>query len=163
LGRFEPRFEVVRNRSNEFERVRTNSGSFELESNWEGLICKVAARDTESSNRTVLVRTKFERGSNVFEPVRTPVRTSSKRNSNRHARNGRKRAILAALEPGGWLTPGVIAALVGMSGRNVYWPLKRYWRWGLLRRRQDRRGRLLYSLSDRGRERLRWLRRRRGR
>jgi DNA-binding transcriptional ArsR family regulator len=128
-----------------FERVCTNSGSFELESDEEGLICKMAARDTKSSNSTVLVR--------------TPVRMSSKRNSNRHARNGRKRAILAALEPGGWLTPGVIAALVGMSGRDVYWPLKRYWRWGLLRRREDRRGRLLYSLSDRGRERLRWLRR----
>jgi len=124
------------------------SGSFELESNWEGLICKMAARDTKSSKSTVLVR--------------TALRTCSNRRSNRHARNGRKRAILAALEPGGWLTPGVIAALVGMSGRSIYWPLKRYWRWGLLRRREDRRGRLLYSISDRGRERLRWLRRRRG-
>jgi DNA-binding PadR family transcriptional regulator len=44
----------------------------------------------------------------------------------------------------------------------VHWLLKRYWRWGLLRRRIDREGRLLYAISDKGRERLKWLRRKLG-
>jgi DNA-binding transcriptional ArsR family regulator len=119
----------------------------------------MAASDTQRANGTERIRTRFERGSNVFEAVRRGIRARSKRSSNRYLRNGRKRAILTALEPGAWLTPGVIAALVGMSGRSVYWPLKRYWRWGLLRRREDRRGRLLYCLSARGRRRLAWLNR----
>jgi hypothetical protein len=45
-----------------------------------------------------------------------------------------------------------------MRQDNAYSLLKRYWRWGLLRRRTDREGRLLYCLSERGRQRLRWLR-----
>jgi hypothetical protein len=72
-------------------------------------------------------------------------------------RNQRKRAILAVLEPGGWMTPAMIAALA--PAPSVHWLLKRYWRWGLLRRRIDREGRLLYAISDKGRDRLRWLRR----
>jgi hypothetical protein len=72
-------------------------------------------------------------------------------------RNQRKRAILAVLEPGGWMTPAMIAALA--PAPSVHWLLKRYWRWGLLHRRIDREGRLLYAISDKGRERLKWLRR----
>jgi hypothetical protein len=85
------------------------------------------------------------------------VRTGVK-GRNRGVRNERKRTVLAVLEPGGWMTPAMIAALARMRQDNAYSLLKRYWRWGLLRRRTDREGRLLYCLSERGRQRLRWLR-----
>ncbi|MGB7155257.1 MAG: hypothetical protein WBD08_13755, partial [Candidatus Acidiferrales bacterium] len=42
--------------------------------------------------------------------------------------------------------------------RAAYTYLRRLHRWGLLLRSRDRRGRLLYTISERGLGRLTWLR-----
>jgi hypothetical protein len=43
--------------------------------------------------------------------------------------------------------------------RCVYWPLNRMWHIGLLQRRHDAQGLLVYRLSQRGRRLLAWLNR----
>jgi hypothetical protein len=76
--------------------------------------------------------------------------------------NARKRLILAALEqayPHG-LRADVLAWQAGVSPRRaVYWRLNRLWRFGLLSRRRDVQGFLIYRINGRGRRRLAWLRR----
>jgi len=76
--------------------------------------------------------------------------------------NQRKRLLLTVLSeafPYG-LRAGAIAWKAGISPkRAVYWRLNRLWRFGLLQRRHDAQGLLLYRLSERGRRRLAWLNR----
>lgn len=76
--------------------------------------------------------------------------------------NARKRLLLAALEgayPRG-LRADSLAWKAGISPkRAVYWRLNRLWRFGLLQRRCDRQGVLVYRISERGRRRLAWLNR----
>ena len=75
--------------------------------------------------------------------------------------NELKRRALAAFEERGWISPPAWAVLVGIYPiRAAYSYLKRLWAWRLLERRLDRRGLLLYRLSERGRARLAWLRER---
>jgi len=58
------------------------------------------------------------------------------------------------------LVPAV-TVLVGMfPTRRMYRCLKGLHRWGLLDRRPDARGLVIYKISQRGRERLAWLRER---
>jgi DNA-binding IclR family transcriptional regulator len=74
-------------------------------------------------------------------------------------RNTLKIRVLAALDGRGWLNAAMIAGLTGFRPkRAIYIYLARLQRWGLVRRRSSRRGLLLYSISDRGRTRLTWLR-----
>ena len=73
--------------------------------------------------------------------------------------NELKRTALATFEGGGWLNPPAWAVLVRMYPiRAAYSYLLRLHRWGLLERRRDARGLLLYRLSQRGEQRLAWLR-----
>lgn len=75
--------------------------------------------------------------------------------------NSLKRHALAVLEERGWLSPPAWAVLAGFYPvRASYSYLKRLHKWKLLDRTLDRRGLLLYRLSQRGRARLAWLRRR---
>jgi hypothetical protein len=75
-----------------------------------------------------------------------------------HAKNGLKMQVLKALQRG-WLDPPTISVLVGFFPvRAIYSYLLRLHRWGLLERRRDMRGLLLYRISKRGLERLEWLR-----
>ncbi len=75
--------------------------------------------------------------------------------------NSLKRRALGVFEKnGGWLYPPAWAVLAG------FWPLRTSWsylirlhRFGLLQRRRDARGLIVYRLSRRGRSRLAWLRR----
>jgi DNA-binding PadR family transcriptional regulator len=64
---------------------------------------------------------------------------------------------------GAFLTPDQLHAQLRQSPdrRSVYSYLLRLSRQGLLQRNQASRGRLAYRLSDRGRQRLEYLRRRR--
>ncbi len=65
---------------------------------------------------------------------------------------------LAAFEKRGWLSPAAWAVLSGVYPlRAAYTYLKRLWRWRLLERMLDRRGLLLYRLSQKGQKRLAWL------
>ena len=76
-------------------------------------------------------------------------------------RNSLKLRVLEALDRRGWTNPPLAAVLVGFSPvRAIYAHLKRYERWGLLERARDARGLLLYRVTDRGRNRLAWLRKR---
>ncbi len=75
------------------------------------------------------------------------------------AYNRMKLRALAAFEDRGWLSPPAWAVLAGYYPvRAAYTYIKRLWRWRLLERELDRRGLLLYRISERGRERLEWLR-----
>jgi hypothetical protein len=77
------------------------------------------------------------------------------------AYNRMKLRALATLENRGWLSPPAWAVLAGYYPiRTAYTYLKRLWNWRLLERRLDRRGLLLYRISERGRTRLEWLRER---
>ncbi len=59
----------------------------------------------------------------------------------------------------GKLNPPAWAVLAGFKPlRSSYTYLLRLYRFGLLNRERDYRGLLIYALSARGRERLRWLR-----
>ncbi len=73
--------------------------------------------------------------------------------------NKRKLEALTAFENRGWLSPGAWAVLAGYYPlRAGYSYLKRLWDWRLLDRKLDRRGLLLYRLSEKGQARLAWLR-----
>jgi hypothetical protein len=68
---------------------------------------------------------------------------------------------LMTLENRGWLSPAAWAVLAGYYPvRAAYTYLKRLWSWKLLERQLDRRGLLLYRISERGQARLAWLRER---
>ncbi len=74
--------------------------------------------------------------------------------------NSLKLRALSAFENRGWLDPPAWAAVVGFRPiRASYTYLLRLHRQRLLRRGRDARGLLLYRLSERGAERLVWLRR----
>jgi len=74
--------------------------------------------------------------------------------------NELKREALAIFDSHDWLRPPDWALLARFwPPRSAYSYLKRLWFWRLLERRRDARGLLVYRLSDRGRDRLRWLRR----
>ena len=76
----------------------------------------------------------------------------------KRAFNELKRETLALFEasPGG-LQPQIYAQRIGkLPGRAAYSYLKRLWRWGLLLRRESP---VRYRISERGRDRLAWLRR----
>ena len=74
-----------------------------------------------------------------------------------------KLRALDAFEKRGWINPPVWAALVGFyPARAAYTYLLRLYRFGLLQRKKDESGLILYSLSSRGAERLAWLRSPRG-
>lgn len=73
--------------------------------------------------------------------------------------NSLKRRALAVFEHRGWLSPPAWAVLAGFYPvRASYTYLKHLHKWKLVDRSLDRRGLLLYRLSQRGRERLAWLR-----
>ena len=77
--------------------------------------------------------------------------------------NELKSRALSAFENRGWLSPPAWAVLVGFRPiRAAYSYLKRLHHWQLLERAHDRRGLLLYRISERGRGRLAWLRRQSG-
>ena len=74
--------------------------------------------------------------------------------------NGRKKLILAVLEgayPQGLRADALAWKAAVSPKRAVYWPLNRLWRFGLLQRRRDAQGLLVYSITTRGRDRLAWL------
>lgn len=78
--------------------------------------------------------------------------------------NSLKLHALSTFENRGWLSPSTWAVLAGYYPvRAAYTYLKRLHRWKLLERSLDRRGLLLYRLSDRGAQRLVWLRNQRRR
>jgi DNA-binding PadR family transcriptional regulator len=76
--------------------------------------------------------------------------------------NARKRLILGVLEeayPHG-LGADAVAWKAGVSPkRAIYWRLSRLWRWGLVQRRGNAEGLLVYRITPRGRRRLAWLKR----
>jgi hypothetical protein len=70
-----------------------------------------------------------------------------------------KKRALEAFAERGWMNPVLWAVLVGFyPARASYSYLLRLHRFGLLRRRRDAGGLILYSLSERGILRLTWLR-----
>ena len=74
--------------------------------------------------------------------------------------NTLKMRALTVFVDRGWLSPPAWAVLASFYPvRAAYSYLKRLHRWRLLDRAFDRRGLLLYRLSPRGAERLKWLRR----
>jgi len=77
---------------------------------------------------------------------------------NRKFNSLKKRTLQVFDRAGGWLDVQAFAARGGFYPmRAAYSYLRRLWRYGLLDRARDRRGRLVYRLSRRGWERLRWL------
>jgi hypothetical protein len=79
-----------------------------------------------------------------------------------HGYNARKAQTLAIFERRGRLSPSNWAVLARFYPiRASYSYLVRLHRFGLLRRARDARGRVVYSLSARGRRRLDWLQGRR--
>lgn len=61
-------------------------------------------------------------------------------------------------ERGGWITPGAWSVLARFYPiRAAYSYLGKLWRFGLLNRRRDDRGLVVYRISRRGRTRLSWL------
>jgi DNA-binding IclR family transcriptional regulator len=70
--------------------------------------------------------------------------------------NGLKRNVLTHLERKGWQTEPEIALAVGYPIWSLYAYLRRLRYWGLVWER--RRSRVEFTISQRGRERLRWLR-----
>ncbi len=74
-------------------------------------------------------------------------------------RNRLKIRVLAALEGRGGVNAAMLSALAGFRPvRAIYIYMRRLERWGLVRRRRPLGGLILYSISQRGRERLAWLR-----
>lgn len=74
-------------------------------------------------------------------------------------RNTLKLRILGALEGHGWVNVPMLSMLAKFRPtRAVYIYMERLRRWGLVRRRQVRRGLITYSISARGQARLDWLR-----
>ena len=72
--------------------------------------------------------------------------------------NSLKRRALRTFAVQGALNPPAWAALVHMFPvRSSYTYLLRLHRFGLLNRERDSKGLLLYTISERGRERLTWL------
>ena len=66
---------------------------------------------------------------------------------------------LESFETFGPMDPPTLAARIGFyPARSAYSYLLRLYRFGLLRRRHDDRGFVLYAISLKGRERLAWLR-----
>lgn len=76
--------------------------------------------------------------------------------------NERKREALTIFEEsGGWLNPAAWAALARFYPvRASYSYLSRLHRWGLLERKTGASGLIVYGLSERGKERLLWLKER---
>jgi len=73
--------------------------------------------------------------------------------------NEMKVQALAAFDGRGWLSPSDWAVLASYYPvRAAYTYLKKLWRWKLLERQLDRRGLLIYRISERGQTRLEWLR-----
>jgi hypothetical protein len=75
--------------------------------------------------------------------------------------NARKRLILGVLEeayPGALRADGVAWKAGIYPKRAVYWRLNRLRLWGLIERRRNAQGLLLYRISERGRRRLAYLR-----
>ena len=67
--------------------------------------------------------------------------------------------VLTALDGRGWLNVPMVSTLADFHPvRSVYTYLLRLQRWGLVRRRKPLGAMILYSISQRGRERLAWLR-----
>lgn len=74
-------------------------------------------------------------------------------------RNYRKLRILTALEKGTWMRPAALAVAAGVWPiRGIYAKLSTLCRWGLLARRRDTNGFLVYRITRRGRDRLVWVR-----
>ena len=73
--------------------------------------------------------------------------------------NSLKRRVLGVFaSERNWLDVPTLAKRVGCYPmRGMYSYLGRLWRYGLLRRGKDARGRVVYRLSPRGEQRLRWL------
>ena len=81
------------------------------------------------------------------------------RNGMKHGYNEMKLRALTTFEGRGWLSVPAWAVLAGYYPlRAAYTYMKRLWRWELVDRQLDRRGLLLYRLSERGQARLEWLR-----
>ncbi len=79
---------------------------------------------------------------------------------NARSYNSLKRRALQVFQDRGSLNPSAWAVLAGFCPvRASYSYLLRLHRWGLLERRRDARGLLLYRLSRKGADRLAWLRR----
>jgi hypothetical protein len=77
----------------------------------------------------------------------------------KRAYNEMKLQALSAFEDRAWLSPSAWSVLAGYYPvRAAYTYVKRLWRWKLLERKLDRRGLLLYRISERGLGRLTWLR-----
>ena len=77
----------------------------------------------------------------------------------RSAFNSLKRRTLQIFQNRGWLNPPAWAVLAGAFPlRCSYSYLLRLHRFGLLRRRRDSRGLVVYRLSAKGERRLAWLR-----
>lgn len=76
------------------------------------------------------------------------------------ASNSLEIRVLRALDGRGWLNTPLISALTGFRPvRAVYTYMDRLRRWGLVERRKPLGGPILWSISQRGRERLAWLNR----
>jgi len=77
-------------------------------------------------------------------------------------KNQLKIRILTALDSGGWMNASAISALARFRPkRGLYAYLRRLQRWGLVRRRRRIGDFITFSVTERGRERLRWLQKRR--
>ena len=77
--------------------------------------------------------------------------------------NGRKRLTLAFLDrafPYGVRADRIAWETRFSPKRAVYAHLNRLWRFGLLQRRWDAQGMLVYRITRQGRDRLAWLNRR---
>jgi hypothetical protein len=75
-----------------------------------------------------------------------------------YQRNSLKRRALDVFVLYGKLNPAAWALVARMRpARAAYTYLLRLHRYGLLNRARDPKGHLIYSISERGRERLQWL------
>jgi hypothetical protein len=76
--------------------------------------------------------------------------------------NSLKKRALAAFRGRAWLNPPAWSVLAGFRpSRSAWGYLLRLHRFGLLQRRRDTRGLLVYRLNEKGERRLRWLERNR--
>ena len=88
------------------------------------------------------------------------TRAKTRQRSRYSGFNLRKKQALTIFSERGWLSPLAWAMLAGFSPiRAAYSYLGRLWRWGLLHRRQTPGGLIRYRLSQKGVNRLAWLRR----
>ena len=77
----------------------------------------------------------------------------------KHGYNQMRLRALATFEGRGWLSVSAWAVLASYYPlRAAYTYIKRLWRWEFVDRQLDRRGLLLYRISERGQARLEWLR-----